>query len=123
MTILNKLEKEPQANRKDWESFLLMLAPFAPFIAEELWEKLGNKYSIHEQPWPKYDTKHLVRDTFTLIVQVNGKLRAQAAANRGIVQKEVEKLALADPRIQKFISDKKIRKIIFVKDKLINFVV
>ncbi|MBI2012874.1 MAG: class I tRNA ligase family protein, partial [Candidatus Colwellbacteria bacterium] len=138
MTILNKLEKEPQVNRKDWESFLLMLAPFAPFITEELWEKLGNsdansgrssdrkrrsKYSIHNQSWPKYDVKHLVRDTFTLVIQVNGKLRAQVAANRGIVQKEAEKLALANPRIQKFISDKKIRKIIFVKDRLINFVV
>ena len=75
MIILNKLEKEPQVNRKDWESFLLMLAPFAPFITEELWERLGNsdansgrssdrkrrsKYSIHNQSWPKYDKKHLL---------------------------------------------------------------
>ncbi|MDP3991470.1 MAG: class I tRNA ligase family protein, partial [Candidatus Colwellbacteria bacterium] len=123
MTILNKLEKEPQVNRKDWGSFLLMLAPFAPFITEELWEKLGNEYSIHKQPWPRYNSKYLIQDTITLIVQVNGKLRSQIEIKSGITQKEVEKLALADSRVQKFTAGKKIRKIIFVKDKLINFVV
>lgn len=123
MIMLNKFEKEPKINRKDFEAFLLLLAPFAPHITEELWEKLGNKYSIHTQPWPKYDAKYLARDTFTLIIQINGKLRAQISTSRGITQKEAEKLALADSRIQKFTKGEKIRKAIFVKDRLINFVV
>ena len=123
MTILNKLEKETQANRKDWEAFLLMLAPFAPFITEELWGKLGNKYSIHRQSWPKHDSKYLIQDMITLIVQVNGKLRSQIEIKSGTTQKEAEKLALADFRIQKFTRDKKVKRTIFIKNRLINFVV
>jgi len=138
MVILNKLEKESQINRKDWEAFLLLLAPFAPFIAEELWEKLGghdayqgrgsdrkrrSKYSIHKQSWPKYDPGKLTRATATLIIQINGKFRSQIEAQSGTIEKEAEKLALADPKVQKFTSGKKIKKIIFVKDKLINFVI
>ncbi len=123
MIVLNKLEKEIQINRKDWEAFLLLLAPFAPFIAEELWEKLGNKYSIHKQIWPRHDSKYLIQDMITLIVQVNGKLRSQIEIKSGVTQKEAEKLALTDFRIQRFTEGEKIRKVIFVKDKLINFVI
>ncbi len=131
MIILNKLEKETtlrqaqgkQASRKDWEAFLLMLAPFAPFISEELWGEVGNKYSIHKQSWPKYDPMKLTRATATLIIQVNGKFRSQIEAQSGTTEKEAERLALADLKVRKFTSGKKIKKTIFVKDKLINFVI
>jgi len=123
MTALNRLEKEKEVSKYDFETFLLLLAPFAPFIAEELWEKLGNKYSIHSGPWPKYDKKYLVEDIVNLIVQVNGKLRATLEANKGITQKEAEKLALKNPAIKRHIGGKNIKKIVFVQDRLVNFVV
>jgi len=122
MTILNKFEDGGEVNRKDLETFLLMLAPLAPFITEELWEKLGNKYSIHVEAWPKYDEKKLVEDTISLIVQVNGKLRATIETTRGINEKRAEELALSEESVKRYVTGKP-KRVIFVKDKLINFVV
>jgi len=121
MKILNRFEKEKEINKKDFETFLLMLAPIAPFITEELWEKLGNKYSIHTQSWPTYDEKHLIEDTIQLIVQVNGKLRATIETEKGISKSDAEKLALANESVKRHLKSKP-KKTIFVKDKLINFV-
>ena len=157
MVVLNKLEKgkpgsingtRESTTRKDFETFLLLLAPFAPFITEELWETLAQTNaedyadqrrktqrksassqrksafrSIHKHSWPKYDTRYLTQDTFTLIVQVNGKVRARISAGQGISEKDAGALALAHPQVQKFTEGKKIERTIFVKDRLINFVV
>jgi len=123
MAILNKLEKEKAVSKKDFEIFLLMLAPLAPFITEELWKKLGNKFSIHKEPWPKYDEKYLVGDTINLIIQINGRLRTTIEAQKGITKKNAEKIALNDPAIKRHLDGKKIKKAVFVKDRLVNFVV
>jgi len=138
MTALNKLEKETlrpvrqahgeqaqgkKINRKDFETFLLLLAPFAPFITEELWQKLGNRYSIHREPWPKYDKRHLKAKTFSLIIQINGKVRGQVEARRGTNEAEAKKLALAEEKVRKALGVGKIKRTIFVKDRLINFVI
>ncbi len=123
MTALNKLEKEKEISRKDFEIFLLLLAPLAPFIAEELWAKLGNKYSIHRQAWPKYDKRYLKKETFSLIIQVNGKVRGQVRVRRGASETEAKRLALAEEKIKKTIGAGKIKRTVFVKNRLINFVV
>ncbi len=149
MVVLNKLEKEKKVNHRDLETFLLLLSPFAPFITEELYQqmrglarikdqrgstqinprksainpRLSALQSIHLQSWPRYDPKHFKEETFILIVQINGKFRAQIAADRGITEKEAQKLALADHRVKQFIEGKKIQKTFFVKDKLINLVI
>ena len=121
MNILNRFERDG-ATKKDFETFLLLLAPLAPFITEELWEKLGNKYSVHTQTWPKYDEKKLVESTIKFVIQVNGKLRATIVVKKGIAQKEVEKLALAEESVRRHVTDKP-EKVVFVKDRLINFVI
>jgi leucyl-tRNA synthetase len=123
MKILNSFEQEKAVSRSDFETFLLLLAPFAPFITEEIWEKLGNKFSIHIHPWPQYEVKYLSEDSFSLIIQVNGKTRGQLSLRRGIGQQEAERAALANPRIQRLLAKQKIKKVIFVPDRLINFVV
>lgn len=121
MTVLNRFEGDGSVRKKDFETFLLLLAPFAPFVTEEIWEKLGNKYSIHTQPWPKYDKKYLVRDTVNLIVQVNGKLRATIEVKKGITKAEAQKSALARASVKRHVKGE-VKKTVFVKDRLINFV-
>ncbi len=122
MVILRRFEGESSVRRKDLEIFLLMLAPFAPFITEELWEKLGNKYSIHQTTWPRYDANSLVGDEVSLIIQVNGKLRGSLKVKKDLKQENAEKLGLGMERVKSALGNKKIKKIIFVPDKLVNFV-
>ena len=104
------------------ETLLQLLAPFAPHISEELWHNLGKKTSIHISTWPTHEEKYLVNESATIVVQVNGKVRANVEVSRGSDQAEVEKTALADENVQKFV-DGTPKKVIFVQDKLINFVV
>lgn len=104
--------------------YLRMLAPAAPHIAEELWtEVLGNPYSVHEQSWPEIDPDALKKDTFTLIVQVNGKLRDRIQAPVGISDKEAEKLALESEGASSYVEDREVKKVIVVPGRLVNIVV
>jgi len=126
MEFINELMKQPSLPKKTLEILVLLLAPFAPFMAEELWcEVLGNKYSVHQQPWPKYDSKLVKGEIVTIIVQVNGKLRGQVQlpSNQTSKQPEVEKRAKKEANVTRHLEDKKIKKVIFIPRKLINFVV
>lgn len=104
------------------DTLMLLLAPIAPFMTEELWERTGHKESIHIQPWPKWDEKLTYEEKFTLVIQVNGKLRDRVEVPVGISDKEMKKIALKSPNVQKFIKDKEILKFITVPNKLINIV-
>ena len=104
------------------DTLMLLLAPIAPFMTEELWERTGHKESIHIQPWPKWDEKLTYEEKFTLVIQVNGKLRDRVEVPVGISDKEMKKIALKSPNAQKFIKDKEILKFITVPNKLINIV-
>jgi leucyl-tRNA synthetase len=110
--------------RSDLKKFLLILAPFAPFITEELWSRLGNKESIHKQSWPNYDESRLVVDRVQIVVQVNGKLRGIIEIDTAQAgdQTIVEKIAKENQSISKYLNGR-IKKVIFVPGKLINFVV
>jgi len=112
-------------SREDLEKFLQILAPFAPFITEELWAKLEKPFSIHTTSWPEFDSAHLIEETVTIVIQVNGKLRDQVAIKSSVSesQSEVEKLALESKRVRGFVEGKKIKKVIFIPGRLINFVV
>ena len=92
-------------------------------MTEELWEKLGYKKSIHQESWPKYNPKLIIDETYTLIIQINGKMRSQLEVNKDITQVEVESKALSDEMVKKWIGTNSIKKTIFVDGKLINFVV
>ncbi|HEY4519248.1 MAG TPA: class I tRNA ligase family protein, partial [Candidatus Paceibacterota bacterium] len=123
MVLLNELEKESQQfNNSTIQQFLLLLVPFAPHLSEELWRELGEKKSIHLEKWPKYDQRLVVEDEFDLVIQVNGKTRDIVKARKGISEEEARKLALESEKVKKFTEGKEPRKVIFVKDKLINLI-
>ncbi|MFQ5493253.1 MAG: leucine--tRNA ligase [Candidatus Dojkabacteria bacterium] len=124
MKTMNSFEDEPErVNLAEWEVFIKLLAPFAPFICEELWKDLGNKRSIHLEAWPEYDAKRVVDETVTVAVQVNGRLRDTLDLETGLKQSEAENAALSSPKVQKYLEGSKPEKVVYVQDKIINFVI
>jgi leucyl-tRNA synthetase len=105
------------------EKLTLLLGPFAPYVAEELWQQLGRKGPVFRQPWPSYNDELAKEEAAEIPVQVNGKLRAKITAPFGTAVKELERMALAEPKVQAFMDGKQVVKIVVVPDKLINVVV
>ncbi|WP_041918740.1 leucine--tRNA ligase [Gloeocapsa sp. PCC 7428] len=105
------------------QTLLILLAPFAPHIAEELWHSLGNTESIHVQPWLQYDESALVADEITLVVQINGKKRGDLQVPAQADKAELEKFARESEAAQRYIEGKEVKKVIVVPGKLVNFVV
>ncbi len=101
----------------------LLLAPLAPFLAEELWERQGGGYSVHQQAWPTYDPAQVAEETVLLIVQVNGKLRDRIAAPADLTEEAARALAGASTKVAPFIDGKAPKKVIYVPGKLLNIVV
>jgi leucyl-tRNA synthetase len=104
------------------EALLLMTAPVAPHVAEELWAIAGRPYSIHDQPWPRADAEAARAAEFTLVVQVNGKTREKIAVPVGIDEETARALALGLETVQRHLEDKTLRKVIYVPGRLINLV-
>lgn len=102
---------------------VLMLAPFAPHLGEEMWQRLGNADSVHQQVWPAYDPSVLLQDEVEIVVQVNGKVRGRLTIPAGLNSEEMQSLAMGDQRIVEFIDGKQIVKAIAVPGKLVNLVV
>ncbi|HXA79934.1 MAG TPA: class I tRNA ligase family protein, partial [Opitutaceae bacterium] len=123
MIFTNALQKAPQVSRATMLAFLQLLAPFAPHIAEELWERLGEKPSIQQAPWPKFDAAKFASAEITLVVQVNGKHRAELSVPAGLPQSEAVRLASDHPRVTPFLADKTVRRVIYVPGKILNFVI
>jgi leucyl-tRNA synthetase len=117
---LTKLEVRP---RSVLEPFVLILSPFAPHLAEELWRALGHTDTLAYEPWPKYDPALTKADEIEVPVQVNGKVRSKLTVPAGIDEAALKEAALADPRVREIIGSKPVRKIIVVPGKLINIVV
>ncbi len=105
------------------DSLLLLLAPTAPHIAEELWQRTGHDYSIHNQSWPNWDEELAKEDEITLVVQVNGKLRDRINVPASIIEAEAQQVALESQRVQSYLEGKEILKKIYVPGKLVNIVV
>jgi leucyl-tRNA synthetase len=101
----------------------IVLAPFAPHLADELWSRMGYTTSVHTQRWLDADPRALAVDEITLVVQVNGKVRARLAAAPGVAQEAAIALAMNEPNVLAQIDGKSVRKHIFVPDKLLNIVV
>jgi leucyl-tRNA synthetase len=109
--------------KSDFEKFLLLLAPFSPHFAEELWHRLGNKESIFKEKWPKYDENLIKDEMINLVIQVNSKLRDTISVAADISETQAKKIALASEKVEKWILGKEVVKVIFVKGKLVNIVV
>jgi len=123
MILVNEMEKQKNILNSQFSILNSLLAPFAPHIAEELWQQLGHKDSIFLEKWPEYDPKLVKDEEITLIIQINGKLRDQIKAPAGVKEEEAKRLALESKKVIKYMEGKNIQKVIFVKDRLINFVV
>jgi len=109
-------------------SFLILLNPFAPHIASELWERLNTKFTdargdITEQAWPSYDERLLVEQEVEIVIQINGKLRDRIKMSIVATEEEMKTAAIANPKIQKLVSGKNIGKVVVVPKKLVNIVV
>lgn len=104
-------------------NLLLLLAPFAPHITEELWEKTGHHTSIHKEKWPQYDEKALITAEVEIVVQINGKVRAKETVPADISKEDLQKLVLELDRVKDLIADKNVVKIICIPKKLVNIVV
>jgi len=108
--------------RKAVEYLLVMLSPFVPHIADELWEAMGKRGMLFDHPWPEHDPK-LAQDTdVTIAIQVNGKLRSTINVPKDAERSMVENKALADANVKRFIEGTSIRKVIYVANKIINII-
>lgn len=105
------------------KALVLVLSPFSPHIAEELWEAIGGEGSVHQQQWPKYDEEALVKDEIEIVVQINGKVRERAMVPSGAGPDEMKTVAMSLDRIQEMLAGKTVRKVIAVPGKLVNIVV
>jgi len=128
MELLNTLnDEDANLSRAALDQILpalvLLIGPFAPYLAEELWEQLGRSGPVFRQPWPAFDPALAKEDAADVVLQVNGKVRGRLSVPFGTPQAEIEKLALAEPKVQPFIAGKQVVKIIVVPDKLVNIVV
>ncbi len=143
MIFINKCYEANDLPRKIWEKFLIILSPFAPHIAEELWQQLqalnikrsrvkvsflrgkqalGKFKSINQEQWPKYNSKLIIEDIFKLVIQVDGKIRDTILVKKGISQKEAENFVLSREKINHWLKRDKVKKIIFIPNRLINIV-
>lgn len=123
MVFLNALEKEKEICLVQYFSFLILLNPFAPHLTEELWERAGLKGLCCNQEWVKYNYKLTKEKRINLIIQINGRVRDKIEVEAGFSEAQAKKIALAQRKVLKWIGENKIKKIIFVKNKLINFVI
>ncbi len=118
-----KTAASQQLLKSSLQALLLLLAPFTPHVAEELWQQLGYKPSIFSAGWPEYDAEQLREELMLVVVQVNGKLRGKIEVPADLSHEEIKRLALNDKRVQQYIAGKTLKKVIEVPGKLINIVV
>ncbi len=122
MEAVNFFQKEESISKNVWETFLKTLAPFAPYITEELWGRLGYAESIHLQSWPEFNPDIITDEKAKIAVQVNGKVRLVLEVENDANENNVLDLAMADDRIKRFITNNP-KKIIFVKNKVLNIII
>jgi len=123
MIFINEFSKSNVFPKEAAVKFILVLAPFAPHIAEEIWNKLGNTESITFAEFPEFDDSKTFKQTIEFVIQVNSKIRGKVFSSIDATQEQIQELALNDENTKKFIGNQSIVKVIFVKNKLINFIV
>jgi leucyl-tRNA synthetase len=123
---LAKVKEQGQIPREDWcktiETLLILMAPTAPHITEELWKRIGKEYSIHNQNWPTYNEELAKSELITLVVQINGRVRDRISAPAALKEDEARWIAAESKKIAPWLEGKDIDRVIYVPDKLINLV-
>ena len=109
--------------REGLESIMLLLAPFVPHVASELWEQSGHSERLDQVPWPSYSEAALEEEQLLIVVQVNGKVRGKMTVPAEITQERIEASAMADARVMSFCDGKKIKRVVYVPRRLVNIVV
>ncbi len=122
MEFVNSYTPKKRVPLEVWKRFLLVMAPFAPHITEELWARIGMPFSIHQQAWPEYNPELITNKKIKIAVAFNGKTRGTLEVNLGLTKEEVIDKVKTNPKLSKYYLENKIKKTIFVKDKIINFV-
>jgi len=122
MIFTTEMERAPSVLEKDFKMFLQLLSPFAPHITEELWATLGNKKTITLSQWPKWDENLIKDEELKIVIQINGKVRAEILIRADENEENIKKKALADETIIKYMAEKKVKRIVYVKKRLINIV-
>jgi leucyl-tRNA synthetase len=122
MICSNALGKETHVSKGMFELFLKVLAPFAPFLTEELWKELGHQNSIHSESWPVYDEASLVEKEIYVIMQVDGRVRGKVLTVPGVSQDDVLALLYKDEKLSRHLSGVTLEKVIFIPNRLISIV-
>jgi leucyl-tRNA synthetase len=127
MMLVNEIEKESTEkgdwfSKKHYEVLIKLIAPFAPHVAEEIWQELGNKSSVHTSTWPEYDESKLESNTITLPIQINGKTRSTIEIGSKTTQNEAEKLAKSSPEVLKWLDEQDIVRVTYIPGKILSFI-
>jgi leucyl-tRNA synthetase len=122
MVFVRDIAKDAPLPRDAADAFVRLLCPFAPHLAEELWARLGNSPCVCDESWPTWDAAMLVDDTVEIPVQIMGKVRSHIVVPSDATKDDLEKAALADPRIAELIEGKTVRKVVVVPGRLVNVV-
>ncbi|HEV2580162.1 MAG TPA: class I tRNA ligase family protein, partial [Ktedonobacteraceae bacterium] len=123
MELLNSLESRQNVTREELRTLLLLMAPLAPYITEELWERIGQPGSIHAATWPAFDADALHAETMTLPVQVNGRVRGRIEVAHDAPEAEIKQLALMATQVQSYTAGKQVSRVIYVSGRLVNIVI
>lgn len=129
MIFLNTIKNEKEINKEMYLDFIKVLAPFAPFICEEIWQELNGykewekQNSIHMQDWPKFDENLTKDEIITLPIQVNGKVRSEIQIGTELSEDKVKQMALSDEKVQKYLNNKEPKQIVYVRNRIVNIVI
>ncbi|OQB06121.1 MAG: Leucine--tRNA ligase [bacterium ADurb.Bin212] len=122
MEFNNLLSPKKKISKKLLEQYLILLSPACPHIAHELWEKLGNDNALHKAAWPNYDSKKLIEEKITIVVQINGKVRQKLSVSNDVSDEELKQIAIQDHKVKEHLNNKEPKKIIVVPKKLVSIV-
>jgi len=123
---LKKLIKDEEGKkilRESFEAMIKLLSPFTPHFTEELWQITGHSEKLMDSGWPEYDKRYLEADNFTLVIQINGRVRARIDMEKGKTEEQIKEIVFADNQVNKWIEGKEIKKFIYIKDKIVSIFV
>jgi leucyl-tRNA synthetase len=122
MEFVNELTRTESASAEDKRTLTLLLSPFAPHLAEEVWERLGGRTSLAYEPWPEFDARLSAAETATIVIQIDGKVRGKFEVEAGAPDDELERRALADEAVRRHLEGRSPRKVVVIPGRLVNLV-